>query len=78
MENLRLQPGTTRRTMVVFTTIETEQAKVVRRDMVLIIREREKLVNSGFAGRWPACSTFFCGGTMVRNNSLIGVEEALV
>lgn len=36
--------------MVVLTTVEAVDMDVIRRDMWIIIHERERLVNTGFAG----------------------------
>lgn len=51
---------------------------VVQRNMALIIRERERLVNTGFSGGGPAFNSFFCDRSMVRNNSMIRITETLV
>lgn len=50
IRELGLQPDTKHRATVVRTTIETVDMEVARRDMQLIIQERESPVNTGFAG----------------------------
>lgn len=64
--------------MVVFTTIKAACMELVQKDMALIIRERERLVNTGFAGRGLAFSAFFCDRSMLRNNSMIRITVILV